>query len=217
MWSPSRVKSCWMWSALNRLMNCLTSIHSGLSQWRKAESNVPKSTDIVPHGRRNQHFSADEESSCSGYAGWFLGQETAARENVIGIGRHQRALHRSWSSLFVSTKPRRIEVENLDCNWGTRLHMAVLQVLVEWKAFRSSSRRPESIPNSSSHPIRTQQLEVLAHQTEFFEISCHAFIIAWSSYNKVTLFGIRFGILYTGVYFSDLWLTTGAHTVIRRC
>ena len=29
-------------------MNCLTSIHSGLSQRRKAESNVPKSTDIVP-------------------------------------------------------------------------------------------------------------------------------------------------------------------------
>ena len=29
------------------LMNCLTSIHSGLSQWRKEESNVPKSTDIV--------------------------------------------------------------------------------------------------------------------------------------------------------------------------
>ena len=49
-----------------------------------------------------------------------------------------------------STKPRSIEVENLDLNWDTRLHMAVLQVLDEWKAFRSSFRRPESIPNPSS-------------------------------------------------------------------
>jgi hypothetical protein len=50
----------------------------------------------------------------------------------------------------VSTKPRSIEVENLDLNWGTRLHMAVLQVLDERKAFRSSFRRPESIPNPPS-------------------------------------------------------------------
>jgi pyrroloquinoline quinone (PQQ) biosynthesis protein C len=53
-------------------------------------------------------------------------------------------------SRTASTKPRSIEVENLDLNWDTRLHMAVLQVLDEWKAFRSSFRRPESTPNPPS-------------------------------------------------------------------
>jgi hypothetical protein len=62
-------------------------------------------------------------------------------------------------SLRKSTKSGTIDVDQLGLNWDTRLHMAVLQVIEEWKTFRNrfNQSKPVKIPTVKDSEQETKQ------------------------------------------------------------
>lgn len=49
-----------------------------------------------------------------------------------------------------STHCGTVDVDQLGLNWDSRLHMAVLQVIEEWKTFRNHFRQPPTERNLAS-------------------------------------------------------------------
>ena len=72
-------------------------------------------------------------------------------------------------TLRKSTKSGTIDIDQLGLNWDTRLHLAVLQVIEEWKTFqnRFNQFKPVKIPTvkDSEHETKQSWAIALKHKT----------------------------------------------------
>ncbi|KAK4026287.1 hypothetical protein OUZ56_015296 [Daphnia magna] len=88
-------------------------------------------------------------------------------------------------SLRKSAKSGTIDVDQLGLNWDTRLHMAVLQVIEEWKGFRGHFTQPKPVkissPNQSESETKQSWTVSLKHKTTICAILSPAHTIQFQA------------------------------------
>lgn len=97
-------------------------------------------------------------------------------------------------SLRKSAKSGTIDVDQLGLNWDTRLHMAVLQVIEEWKGFRGHFTQPKPVkipsPNQSESETKQSWTVSLKHKTTICAILSPAHTIQFQAGSSLKPFNL---------------------------